>query len=68
MPRSKMIEQYKEYLYRCYVPDTDGLIGEILDKFWTWKLDRMTEGEILDRYYEITNKPREYRTEGNDYE
>ena len=51
MPRSKMIEQYKEYLYRCYVPNTDGLIGE-----------------ILDRYYEITNKPREYRTEENDYE
>lgn len=66
MSKSRLIEYQKNYLFQCYAGNNEGTIGKLLDKYWKWRLDRMTEGEILDRYYELTNKPTEYRI--GDYE
>ena len=56
MAKSKLIEYMKNYLYDTYVPEEDGLLAEIKDKYWSWKLEHMKEGEIMDRYYQLTTK------------
>lgn len=68
MSKSKLIDYQKNYLYQCYVGSGDGLIWKLTNLYWTWRLNRMTEGEIMDRYYELTNKPAEYRMEDYDNE
>ena len=58
---SKLVENKKRYLYAVYVGSPEGnIVKQMLYKYrrfvWGRKLDKMDEGEILKRYYELTRK------------
>ena len=61
----KILEDKRRYLYAVYVDDTNVLIRWLLQFGWfrdKWekhcqkKVQRMTEGEVLKAYYEITGR------------
>lgn len=52
---SRLVESKKKYLLRSYIGNNNGIVGELKSKFWEWKVGQMSEGEILKRYYELTN-------------
>ena len=53
---SKLVESKKKFLLLSYIGNDNGIVGELKSKFWTWKVDRMSEGEILKRYYDLVNR------------
>ena len=55
---SKLIYNKANYILCCYIGNGSGLIGWLKTKFWTWRVKRLSEGEILNRYYELTGKDR----------
>ena len=60
MPRSKLIDYQRNYVFKSYVGTSHTFIGEvwcwIKAHFWAWRLAHMREGEIIDRYYELITK------------
>lgn len=52
---SKLIDSKKKYLLLSYIGDPNGIVGQLKAKYWTWKVEKMSEGEILKRYYDLTN-------------
>ena len=57
MPDKKMIE-YK----RVYLLNVLGGTNKIFRRWWEFRIALMSEGEVLKRYYELTDK----KTEGDD--
>lgn len=56
MSKSKLIECMKTYLFNYYVGTVTNRFGKLRSWYWERKLDKMSEGEIMDRYYELTTK------------
>jgi hypothetical protein len=60
MPRCKMIINRKKYVFCSYVGTSKTFFGRIWCKikavYWNWRLDRMSEGEIINRYYSLTDR------------
>lgn len=57
MSKSKLIECMKTYLFNYHVGKrTDTITSKMLAWYWGRKLEKMSEGEIMDRYYELTTK------------
>lgn len=54
--KSKMIRYMKHYLFCSYVGNGTGFIGAIKQRYWDWRLNRMPEGEVIERYYMLTDK------------
>ena len=48
------------YLLNAYIGTGTGIIHEIKKRFWSWMVAGMSEGEILDKYYEMTDKGGEW--------
>lgn len=46
----------KTYLFNYYVGTVTNRFGKLRSWYWKRKLDKMSEGEIMDRYYELTTK------------
>ena len=51
----KMIEYQKKYIYGSEVTGK-GIVRWFLDKYWTWRLSHMNEGQIIDLYYTLSDK------------
>lgn len=60
---SKLIKYMRNYIFDYYVGDREGFIGQCLEWYWDNKLEKMSEGQIIDLYYQLTN-----RKEVTDYE
>ena len=56
MPMSRMIQAKANYVLCCYIGDGSGIIGWLKTKYWTWRIKSMSEGEILKRYYELSDR------------
>ena len=60
MPRCKTVINFKKYVFCSYVGTSKTFFGRIWCKvkalYWGWRLDRMREGEIIKRYYELTDR------------
>lgn len=63
MPNNKLIESMKKYVFNSYVGKSDNFFGRIWcalkARYWTYKFQFMTEGDIMDRYYELTTRTEE---------
>lgn len=55
---SKLVEDKKRYLYDAYIGHSNTFLGRIWCwiKRWFYGIDKWNEGEILHRYYTLTNK------------
>lgn len=53
---SRMIESKKKYVLSVYTGTGKGMLHRIKCRFYEWRISRMTDGEILDKYYELTAK------------
>lgn len=53
---NKFVDPKRKYLLNAYIGTGTGIIHEIKKRFWSWMVAGMSEGEILDRYYEMTDK------------
>lgn len=53
---SKLIKYMRTYIFNHYVGDREDIIGQILEWYWDRKLEKMSEGQIIDLYYQLTNK------------
>jgi len=53
---SKMIQSKANYILCCYIGRTSGIIGWLKTKYWTWRILHMTDGEILKRYYQLSDR------------
>lgn len=53
----KILDDKRKYLLSYYA-DADGIIGKILRWYWANRIAGMSEGEVLDRYYEVTGGAR----------
>lgn len=53
---SKLIKYMRTYIFNYFVGDREDIVGQILEWYWDRKLNKMSEGQIIDLYYEITNK------------
>lgn len=53
---NKFVDYKREYLRNYYTANPRGIIGKIYAKFWTRKIDRMSEGDVLDLYYMLTDR------------
>lgn len=51
---NKALSDKSKYVIACYVGRSTGLLRKLLFKYWTRAVGNMSEGEILDRYYELT--------------
>lgn len=54
--KSKMIRYMKNYIYSVHVKNKNGFFNGINARYWNWRIERMTEGEIMNAYYALTNK------------
>lgn len=54
--KSKMIRYMKNYIYNSFVTNETGIIGTIKSKIWHAKLDKMSEGDVMDLYYTLSDK------------
>lgn len=50
---SRLVESKRRYLITAYVGSDSGFIGQLRSRYWTWRINRMSEGEILERYYNL---------------
>ena len=56
-----MIESKKRYVLTVYIGSGRGILHRLKEYYWTWRLNHMRDGEILDRYYRLTRKePEDY--------
>jgi hypothetical protein len=46
----------RNYIFDYYVGDREGFIGQFLEWYWDNKLDKMSEGQIMKLYYQLTNR------------
>ena len=53
---SKLVENKKNYILCSYIGNKSGIIGAIKSRYWTWRVNSMSEGEIIKRYYSLTDK------------
>ena len=53
---SKLVRSKANYVLCCYIGNGSGIIGWIKTVFWTWRIKHMTDGEILKRYYELSDR------------
>ena len=60
MPRCRTIINYKKYVFCSYVGTSKTFVGRVWCKvkalFWGWRLNHMSEGEIIRRYYGLTDR------------
>ena len=56
MPMSKMIHSKANYVLCCYIGEGSGIVTWIKAKYWTWRILHMSDGEILKRYYELSDR------------
>ena len=54
---AKILDDRRKFLLSYYA-DADGIIGKILRWYWANRIAGMSEGEVLDRYYEVTGGAR----------
>ena len=57
---NKFVDHKRKYLLNTYIGNGTGFIHNIKAWFWSWMVKRMSEGEILKRYYELTDKGGEW--------
>lgn len=53
---NKALRDKSKYVIACYVGRSTGLLRNMLFWYWTKAVSNMSEGEILDRYYELTGE------------
>jgi len=53
---NKALRDKSKYVIACYVGRSTGLLRNMLLWYWTKAVSNMSEGEILDRYYELTGE------------
>lgn len=53
---NKALEDKSKYIIACYVGRSTGMLHNLLVRYWTKAVGSMSEGEILDRYYELTGE------------
>ena len=53
---NKALNDKSKYVIACYVGRSTGLLRNMLLWYWTKAVGKMSEGEILDRYYELTGE------------
>ena len=53
---NKALEDKTKYVIASYVGRSTGLLRDLLFWYWTKAVGNMSEGEILDRYYELTGE------------
>ena len=56
---SVLVSNKKRYIYSAYIGDAKGIIRNIKEWYWSMRLESMSEGEILRRYYELTKRESE---------
>lgn len=55
---SRLVERKRQYIYDVLVGTSDTFFGRIRCwlKNWYYHIDTWSEGEILDKYYELTGE------------
>ena len=53
----KILDDKRKFLL-AYYADADGLLGKILAWYWGRRIANMSEGEVLNKYYELTGGTR----------
>jgi len=53
---SRLILDKRRYVFTVCVGKSKGFLRRIKVWYWNWRLDRMSEGEILKMFYEMTGK------------
>lgn len=59
MMPSRMIKDKSKYVLSALIGNSTGIVRDIKTRFWTWKVSHMTDGQILDLYYELIDKKEE---------
>ena len=54
--RSKLIQRKANFVLCSYIGNRSGVIGWLKEKFWTWRIKHMSDGEILNRYYLLADR------------
>lgn len=57
----RMLRHERQYLIRRHVGHAKGIFKDAAEKYWTWRIENMSEGEILRLYYQLTGKKNETR-------
>ena len=57
---NKFVDHKRKYLLNTYIGTGTGFFHNIKAWICTWFVKRMSEGEILNRYYELTDKGGEW--------
>jgi len=53
---NKALEDKSKYIIASEVGRSTGILRNLLIWYWTKAVSKMSEGEILDRYYELTGE------------
>ena len=53
---NKALNDKTKYVIASYVGKSTGILRNMLVWYWTRAVAEMSEGEILDRYYELTGE------------
>lgn len=56
---NKFVDYKRNYLLHYYADNPHGIIGKIYAAYWTKRIKRMSEGEVLDIYYILTERKEE---------
>ena len=48
---NKALEDKRKYVIACYVGQSTGMLHKLLLKYWTAKVNQMSEGELMEVYY-----------------
>lgn len=48
---NKALEDKRKYVIACYVGQSTGMLHQLLLKYWTAKVNQMSEGELMEVYY-----------------
>lgn len=50
------LKSEREYILATYIGNAAGLKKQIKEWYWKRQVDKMTEGEVLSTYYELTKR------------
>lgn len=51
MPKNLKAE--RKYVLACLIGKSTGIFHWIRFKYWTWRVNQMSEGELMDTYYSL---------------
>lgn len=50
---NQALEDKRKYVIACLVGKSTGMLHQLLLRYWTAKVNQMSEGELMDTYYSL---------------